>query len=106
MVSQELTHVRETIQKIMQIWQKNKKKNFIVKIPFFYDYKEFKILLKQMLSHYQVPVSTNIEQIPSEFMCECGHTWKAKTHNNSQLTCPKCEKNDIKIISREKIQVF
>lgn len=104
MVSQELTSVTETIQKIMEIWQQNKKKNFIVKIPFSHDFKEFKTLLKQMIIHYQLPVRTTIEQAPIEMRCKCGHIWETRV--DAESLCPKCKNNNIKILSGKEIQVF
>ena len=72
-LAHEVKYVTQTIEKIMSEWSKNGKKNFTVKVPDSHKVKEFELLLKQMLNHYQVPVRTSVQEISIEIKCGCGY---------------------------------
>jgi Zn finger protein HypA/HybF involved in hydrogenase expression len=108
-LTKEVKYVTETIAKIMLEWSKNGKKSFIVKVPKSHHVKEFEILLKQMLIHYQVPVKTEVQEIPVEIKCKCGYYGEIKNSDPSQvikILCPSCNKNHAKIISGKNIEVI
>ena len=108
-MAREVKYVTETIGKIMTEWTKNGKKNFVVKVPKSHHVKEFEILLKQMLIHYQVPVRTEVQEIPIEIKCKCGYNGGAKSSDPAdsiRILCPSCNKNHGKIIIGKNIEVI
>lgn len=108
-MAREVKYVTETIGKIMAQWTEDGKKNFIVKVPKSHHIKEFEILLKQMLIHYQVPVRTEVLEVPVEIQCKCGYNGEAKISDPSnvlRVLCPKCNKKKGRIISGKKIEVM
>jgi Zn finger protein HypA/HybF involved in hydrogenase expression len=107
-LAREVKYVTEAIGKIMSEWNKNGKKSFVVKVPKSHHIKEFEILLKQMLIHYQVPVRTEVQEIPIEIKCKCGYSGEAKTSDPTdviKVLCPSCSKNHGRIISGKNIEV-
>jgi len=107
-LAREVKYVTDTIGKIMGEWTKNGKKSFVVKVPKSHHIKEFELLLKQMLIHYQVPVRTVVQEIPVEIKCSCGFTGEIRTSNPEdvfRVYCPNCNKNKGRIISGGKIEV-
>jgi Zn finger protein HypA/HybF involved in hydrogenase expression len=107
-LANEVKYVTQTIEKIMLEWSKNGKKKFTVKVPDSHKIKDFELLLKQMLHHYQVPVRTNVEEIPVEIKCNCGYNGKAKIsdpENAIRILCPECNQKKGKIIVGKKIEV-
>ena len=92
----------------MNQWTKNGKKSFLVKVPKSHHMKEFELLLKQMLIHYQVPVRAEVQEIPVEIECKCGYTGEVKISDPTdaiRIMCPSCNKNHGKVISGKKIEV-
>ncbi len=92
----------------MSEWNKNGKKSFVVKVPKSHHIKEFEILLKQMLIHYQVPVRTEVQEMPVEIKCKCGYSGEAKPSDPTdviKVLCPSCSKNHGRIISGKNIEV-
>ena len=92
----------------MSEWTKNGKRNFVVKVPKSHHVKEFELLLKQMLIHYQVPVKTEVQEIPIEIRCKCGYSGEAKSSDPSdtiRILCPSCNKTYGKVISGKNIEV-
>lgn len=107
-MAREVKYVTETIGRIMTEWTKNGKKSFVVKVPKSHHVKEFELLLRQMLIHYQVPVKTEVQEIPIEIKCKCGYNGQAKTSDPVdaiKVLCPSCNKNSGKIISGKNIEV-
>ena len=107
-MAREVKYVTQTIERIMGEWVKNGKKDFIVKVPKSHHIKEFELLLKQMLIHYQVPVRTSVQEIPVVIECKCGFNGEVKPSNPSdviRVLCPSCNKKKGKIISGKKIEV-
>lgn len=108
-MTREVKLARETIEKIMSLWEKSGKKNFTVRVPQSHRVKEFEVLLKQMLVHYGVPVKVGMEEIPIEIKCNCGYNGAVKVHNplagTSNVTCPICKGNRTKVISGNGIEV-
>ena len=93
----------------MGIWNKDGKRNFTVKVPKSHRIKEFELLLKQMLIHYQVPVKTIVQEVPVEIKCSCGYTGEARMTDPEgaiSVLCPNCNKNKGKVISGKDIEVF
>ena len=108
-MAREVKYVTETISKIMDKWSKDGKRNFIVKVPKSHHVKEFELLLKQMLIHYQVPVKTEVQEMPIEIKCKCGYAGQVKVsgpENSINIMCPNCNKNNGKIVSGRDIEVF
>jgi len=108
-LTHEVKYVTQTIEKIMIEWSKNGRKNFTVKVPDSHKIKEFELLLKQMLNHYQVPVIATVQQIPVEIKCGCGYTGKARIsdpENAIRILCPSCNKKKGKIIVGKEIEVI
>lgn len=108
-MAREVKYVTETISKIMDKWSKDGKRNFIVKVPKSHHVKEFELLLKQMLIHYQVPVKTEVQETPIEIKCKCGYAGQVKVsgpENSIKIMCPNCNKSNGKIISGKDIEVF
>ncbi|MDI6825610.1 MAG: hypothetical protein QMD36_00210 [Candidatus Aenigmarchaeota archaeon] len=108
-MAREVRFVTETIGKIMAEWTKNGKKSFIVKVPKSHHIKEFELLLKQMLIHYQVPVKTEVQEIPVEIRCKCGYCGEIKNSDPTEvirILCPSCKKNHAKVISGKNIEVI
>ena len=108
-LAHEVKYVTQTIEKIMIEWSKNGRKNFTVKVPDSHKIKEFELLLKQMLNHYQVPVRTSVQEIPVEIKCECGYNGKVKLsdpENAIRILCPGCSKKKGKIITGKEIEVI
>ena len=107
-LAHEVKYVTQTIEKIMEIWNKDGKRNFTVKVPKSHRIKEFELLLKQMLIHYQVPVKTTVQEVPVEIKCSCGYTGEARMTDPEDVIsvlCPNCNKNKGKIISGKDIEV-
>jgi Zn finger protein HypA/HybF involved in hydrogenase expression len=107
-LAREVKYVTETIGKIMSEWTKNGKRSFTVKVPKSHHIKEFEILLKQMLIHYQVPVKTEVQEIPVEIKCKCGYNGEIKSSSPTdviRILCPSCNKNHGKITSGKSIEV-
>jgi Zn finger protein HypA/HybF involved in hydrogenase expression len=101
--------VTDTIGKIMNDWTKNGKKSFVVKVPKSHHIKEFELLLRQMLIHYQVPVKAAVQEVPVEIKCSCGYSGEIKATTPEdvvKIQCPNCNKNNGKIISGGEIEVF
>jgi len=108
-LAHEVKYVTQAIEKIMSEWSKAGKKNFTVRVPKSHKLKEFEILLKQMLIHYQVPVRANVQEVPVEIKCSCGYTGEARVpdpENVIKILCPNCNKNKGKIIAGKEIEVF
>ena len=92
----------------MSLWAKDGKKNFMVKVPKSHRIKEFEMLLRQMLIHYQVPVKTTVQEIPVEIKCSCGYSGEARISDPEDVIrvfCPNCNKNKGKVISGKDIEV-
>jgi Zn finger protein HypA/HybF involved in hydrogenase expression len=109
LLAHEVKYVTQTIEKIMSLWSKDGKRNFTVKVPKSHRIKEFELLLKQMLIHYQVPVRTTIQEVPIEIKCTCGYSGEARTSDPEdviKVLCPNCSKNKAKVISGKDIEVF
>ena len=107
-MAREVKYVTEAIGKIMNEWTTNGKKNFIVKVPKSHHVKEFELLLKQMLIHYQVPVRAVVEEVPVEIKCSCGFTGKVRSSDPEDVLrtlCPNCNKKKGKITSGKKIEI-
>jgi len=108
-LAREVKYVTQAIEKIMSEWVKNGKRDFIVKVPKSHHIKEFELLLKQMLIHYQVPVRTTVQEIPVEIECRCGYNGEVKTSNPVdviRVLCPSCNRKKGKIISGKEIEVI
>ena len=108
-MAREVKYVTEAIGKIMTEWTKNGKKNFIVKVPKSHHVKEFELLLKQMLIHYQVPVKTEVQEMPVQIKCKCGYSGEIKNSDPTQVIrvlCPSCSKNLAKVVSGKGIEVI
>jgi len=93
----------------MEIWDKEGKRNFIVKVPKSHRIKEFELLLKQMLIHYQVPVKTIVQEVPVEIKCNCGYNGEARLtspENAIRVLCPNCNKNRGKVTAGKNIEVL
>ena len=93
----------------MNQWVKNGKKKFIVRVPKSHHIKEFELLLRQMLIHYQVPVRAEVQEMPVEIKCRCGYVGEVKISNPAdaiKIFCPSCNKNNGKIISGKNIEVL
>lgn len=107
-MAREVKYVTETIGKIMNEWNKNGKRSFVVKVPKSHHIKEFELLLRQMLIHYQVPVKTEVQEIPVEIKCKCGYNGQIKGSNPEdaiKIMCPSCNKNNGKIIAGKNIEI-
>jgi len=107
-LAREVKYVTETISKIMSEWTNNGKKSFIVKVPKSHHIKEFELLLKQMLIHYQVPVKAVVREIPVEIKCSCGYNGEIRTSNPEdvfKVLCPNCNKTKGKVILGKEIEV-
>jgi Zn finger protein HypA/HybF involved in hydrogenase expression len=92
----------------MSEWTKNGKKSFIVKVPKSHHVKEFELLLKQMLIHYQVPVKAIVQEVPVEIKCSCGYTGEVRVSSPEdviRVMCPNCNKNNGRVFSGKKIEV-
>jgi len=92
----------------MEKWDKEGKRNFTVKVPKSHRIKEFELLLKQMLIHYQVPVKTIVQEVPIEIKCSCGYNGEARITNPEnviRVLCPNCNKNKGKVTSGKNIEV-
>ena len=108
-MAHEVKYVTQTIEKIMLKWSRDGKKNFIVRVPKSHRIKEFELLLKQMLIHYQVPVKTVVQEIPVQIKCSCGYEGEAKIsdpENVIRVLCPNCNKNRGRVISGKEIEVL
>jgi len=107
-LAREVKYVTETIAEIMNQWTKNGDKNFIVRVPKSHHIKEFELLLRQMLIHYQVPVRTEVEVVPIEIKCRCGFCGEARISDPKdvlRILCPNCNKKWGRITSGKKIEV-
>jgi len=108
-LAHEVKYVTQTIERIMSDWSKNGKKNFTVRVPKSHRIKEFEMLLKQMLIHYQVPVRVIVQEIPVEIKCRCGYTGEVRVsdpENAIRILCPNCNKNLGRVVSGKKIEVL
>ena len=79
-----------------------------MKVPKSHHIKEFELLLKQMLIHYQVPVRTQVQEIPVEIKCRCGYVGEARVSDPAdvlRIMCPSCNKNKGKVVSGKEIEV-
>ena len=107
-LAREVKYVTDTIGKIMSEWTKNGKKNFTVRVPKSHHIKEFELLLKQMLIHYQVPVKTIVQEVPVEIKCSCAYSGEIKTSSPEdifKIQCPSCAKNNGKVIAGKEIEI-
>jgi len=107
-LAHEVKYVTETIEKIMVEWSTNGRKNFTVKVPDSHKVKEFEILLRQMLTHYQVPVRTTVQEVPIEIKCSCGYNGKARVPSPEEairVLCPNCNKKKGRIVVGKEIEV-
>ena len=107
-MAREVKYVTDTIGKIMREWTNNGKKSFVVRVPRSHHVKEFELLLKQMLIHYQVPVRAVVQEIPVEIKCSCGYTGEVRPSNPEdvfRVECPNCNKNKGKVVSGKNIEI-
>ncbi len=108
-MAHEVKYVTQTIEKIMSEWSKAGKKNFTVRVPKSHRVKEFEMLLKQMLIHYQVPVRAIVQEVPVEIKCGCGYNGEARIsdpENVIRILCPNCSKKRGRVVSGKEIEVF
>jgi len=101
-------YVTQTIEKIMHQWSEKGKRNFTVKVPKSHRVKEFEILLRQMLIHYQVPVRTIVQEVPVEIKCNCGYNGEARVPNPEEvirILCPNCNQKKGRIVAGKDIEV-
>ena len=104
-----MKYVTQTIERIMSEWSKNGKKNFTVRVPKSHRVKEFEMLLRQMLIHYQVPVRAIVQEVPVEIKCRCGYAGEARVpdpENVIRILCPNCNKKWGRVVSGKEIEVF
>ncbi len=108
-LAHEVKYVTQTIEKIMSEWSKNGKKNFTVRVPKSHRVKEFEMLLKQMLIHYQVPVRAMVQEVTVEIKCRCGYTGEARVSDPEsviRILCPNCNKNNGRVIVGKEIEIL